>query len=155
MATQAHTGDEHHDEEVHISPHSTYYWVFGALVVLTILTVWTAGMDLGPLNDVVALGIAFTKASLVVLFFMHVKYSSRLIQLIVVGSVAWLAIMFGLTMIDYVSREMVGVDPEAVPNPYERFEMPAADSGHGGDHGGGDHGGDAAHAEASAGDDSH
>jgi cytochrome c oxidase subunit 4 len=132
MSSQPHQEDTHHDDEVHISPHSTYLWVFAALVVLTIVTVLTAARHLGPFNDVVALGIALTKASLVVLFFMHVKYSSRLIKLIVVGSMAWLTIMIGLTMLDYTSRELVSVDPQDVPNPYERFEVvtPAAAAHH-------------------------
>ena len=127
---------EHGD--VHVSPNSTYFAVFFALCVLTVVTAWVAFYDFGPFNDVVALGIAFTKASLVVLFFMHVKYSGRLVKLIVIASLVWLGIMFGLTIIDYVSREAVTPDPTVVPNPYESFEPVA----HGGE---GDHGDESAH----------
>ncbi len=127
---------EHGD--VHVSPNSTYFGVFFALCVLTVVTAWVAFYDFGPFNDLVALGIAFTKASLVVLFFMHVKYSGRLVKLIVIASLVWLGIMFGLTIIDYVSREAVTPDPAVVPSPYETFE-PKSLSGDG------DHGGDAAH----------
>ena len=88
----------------HIVPTRVYYTVFAALLVLTALTVWIAFYDLGVLNDVAALGIAAIKATLVVLFFMHVRYSSRLISLIVGTGFAWLAILLMLTMADYFTR---------------------------------------------------
>jgi cytochrome c oxidase subunit 4 len=88
----------------HIVPTRVYYMVFAALMVLTALTVWIAFYDLGVLNDVAALGIAAIKATLVVLFFMHVRYSSRLISLIVGTGFAWLALLLILTMADYFSR---------------------------------------------------
>ncbi len=88
----------------HISPTSTYYGIFGALMVLTAVTVGVAFVNLGPLNFPVAIGIAITKATLVVLFFMHVKYSSRLTKLIVGMALFFLMIMFGLTLTDYLSR---------------------------------------------------
>ena len=62
----------------HIAPPSVYYKVFGALVVGTILTVAAAKVDMGALNNVVMLTIACTKATLVILFFMHVRWGSRL-----------------------------------------------------------------------------
>jgi cytochrome c oxidase subunit 4 len=88
----------------HIVPTRVYYTIFAALMVLTALTVWVAFFDLGILNDVAALGIAAIKATLVVLFFMHVRYSSRLISLIVGTGFAWLAVLLVLTMADYFSR---------------------------------------------------
>ncbi|MEQ1756772.1 MAG: cytochrome C oxidase subunit IV family protein [Vicinamibacterales bacterium] len=88
----------------HISPTSTYYGIFGALMVLTAVTVGVAFVNLGSLNFPVAIAIAVTKATLVVLFFMHVKYSSRLTKLIVGMAFFFLFIMFGLTLTDYLSR---------------------------------------------------
>lgn len=88
----------------HVASRLTYFLVFGALVVLTVLTWGVAQFNLGPLNDVVALVIAVTKATLVILFFMHVAHSSRLTKLTVVASFFWLAILLGLTLSDYLSR---------------------------------------------------
>src|SRR5882672_3482088 len=88
----------------HIVPTSTYYTIFALLMLGTAITVWVAFLDLGALNTVVALVIACTKATLVVLFFMHVKYSSRLTWAVVLGSVFWLFIMLALTMSDYLTR---------------------------------------------------
>jgi cytochrome c oxidase subunit IV len=88
----------------HISPKSTYYAIFGALMALTALTVYVAYLHLGWLNFPVAITIALTKASLVVLFFMHVKYSSKLTKLLVASTFFFLASLFGLTMTDYLSR---------------------------------------------------
>ena len=88
----------------HISPKSTYYTIFGMLMVLTALTVYAAFHHLGVFNFPVAIGIAITKATLVILFFMHAKYSSRLTQLFVGMSFFFLLIMFSLTLTDYLSR---------------------------------------------------
>jgi cytochrome c oxidase subunit IV len=88
----------------HISPKSSYYAVFGALMVLTAVTVGVAFVNLGSFNFPVALGIAVTKATLVILFFMHVKYSSRLTKLFVGMAFFFLVILFGLTLTDYLSR---------------------------------------------------
>ena len=88
----------------HVVPRSVYFAVFTALIVLTATTTAVSFVDLGPWNTVVALGIAFVKATLVVLFFMHVKYSPRLTQIVIVGGLFWLAIMIGLTLSDFVSR---------------------------------------------------
>ena len=76
-------GHGHVDGHPHIVPVRTYVLVFLALLFGTWLTVFAAGQDFGPFNTVVAMGIAITKATLVVLFFMHVKYSTRLTQLVV------------------------------------------------------------------------
>ena len=88
----------------HIVPTRIYYLIFAALMVGTYLTVQAAFLDLGPLNTVVALAIACAKAVLVVLYFMHVRYSTRLTWAVVVGSVFWLGILLALTMGDYLTR---------------------------------------------------
>jgi cytochrome c oxidase subunit 4 len=88
----------------HILPKRVYYTIFGILIFCTYLTVQIAFLDLGALNTVAALVIAVFKATLVVLFFMHVKYSSRLTWAVVIGSVFWLGILLALTMGDYLTR---------------------------------------------------
>src|SRR5437868_2367892 len=88
----------------HIVPTRVYYVIFGILMLCTYLTVQIAFMDLGILNTVAALTIAVFKATLVVLFFMHVKYSTRLTWAVVIGSVFWLAILLTLTLSDYTTR---------------------------------------------------
>jgi cytochrome c oxidase subunit 4 len=93
---------------MHILPSRLYYGIFAALMVLTGVTVWVAFIDLGPLNDIVALAIAVTKAVLVILFFMHVKYSTRLTWLVVLGGFFWLGILLVMTLGDYLSRGWVG-----------------------------------------------
>lgn len=88
----------------HIVSRKIYFLVFGALMVLTVLTVVAANFDFGRLNDVIAMTIAVTKAVLVVLFFMHVRWSSRLTWVVVVSGFFWLAILFLFTLSDYVTR---------------------------------------------------
>jgi cytochrome c oxidase subunit 4 len=92
----------------HIVPVKIYVVIFLALACLTVLTTAVAFVDLGPFNNVVMLAISLLKTSLVVLFFMHVKYSTRLVPLIAVGAVVWLLIMFGITMSDYMTRGWLG-----------------------------------------------
>jgi cytochrome c oxidase subunit IV len=88
----------------HLSPKSTYFAIFGALMVFTAITVGVAFINLGSLNFPVAIAIAITKATLVILFFMHAKYSSRLTKLVVSGAFFFLLILLTLTMTDYMSR---------------------------------------------------
>jgi cytochrome c oxidase subunit 4 len=88
----------------HIVPRKVYYTIFGILMLCTYLTVQIAFFDLGALNTVAALGIAVLKATLVVLFFMHVKYSTRLTWVVVLGSIFWFGILLTLTMSDYLTR---------------------------------------------------
>ena len=88
----------------HVSPKSVYYAIFGALMVLTVVTVAVATVNLGALNFPVAIGIAITKATLVILFFMHAKYSSKLTKLFVGTAFFFLFILLTLTMTDFLSR---------------------------------------------------
>lgn len=88
----------------HILPKKTYYLVAAALMVLLALTVGAAEVNLGELNVIVALAIAFAKAVLVVLFFMHVKYNSKLTWVFASGGVLWFLIMIILTMGDFIAR---------------------------------------------------
>jgi cytochrome c oxidase subunit 4 len=88
----------------HIVPKKTYYTIFGSLMVLTMMTVWISGFDLGPLNTMVALAIAGVKATLVVLFFMHVKYGTRLTKLAIIAALYWFGILLALTLSDYLTR---------------------------------------------------
>jgi cytochrome c oxidase subunit 4 len=85
-------------------PLRIYYTIFAILMFCTYLTVQVAFLDLGPWNTVAALVIAVFKATLVVLFFMHVKYSPKLTWAVVIGSVFWLGILLALTMNDYLTR---------------------------------------------------
>ena len=91
----------------HIIPKKTYYTIFAILMVLLVLTVAVSYVDLGPLNIFVAMTIAIVKAVLVVLYFMHVRYSSRLTWVFVGAGVLWLVILLGLTFTDYASRGWV------------------------------------------------
>jgi len=89
----------------HISSVKLYVGIWLALMAGTILTVVVAGIDLGPLNPVMALAIATTKAVLVVLFFMHVKYAhERLTKLVIVTAIFFFLILLALTMADYTTR---------------------------------------------------
>jgi cytochrome c oxidase subunit IV len=94
--------------EHHIVSPKIYLAVFLALMACTLLTVYAATVDLNQyfagLNIIVALTIAVFKATLVVLFFMHGKYSSKRTQLVIVCAVFWLAVMLFMTMSDYISR---------------------------------------------------
>jgi cytochrome c oxidase subunit IV len=88
----------------HILPKRVYYTIFVVLMVATYATVQIAFLDLGAFNAVVALTIAVFKAVLVVLFFMHVRYSTRLTWVVVIGAVFWLVILLALTSGDYLTR---------------------------------------------------
>lgn len=92
----------------HVVPVRVYVGVFLALMVGTGLTVFAATVDLGMWNTPVALLIAVAKAMLVVLYFMHVKYSSRLVALAVGGSILWFLLLIAGVAADYLSRGWVG-----------------------------------------------
>lgn len=88
----------------HVVTPKTYLIVLGSLVVLTAATVAAAFQDFGELNDPIAIGIAVTKAALVVLFFMHGRWGSRMVKLAVVAAVLWLVFLLLITWFDYWSR---------------------------------------------------
>lgn len=98
---------EHHSEHHIVSP-KVYFTIFGALMVFTGLTVVVASYDLasiwGPLNIIVAMTVAIIKATLVVVYFMHAKYSSKLTQVIIIAGLFWLLIMLVFTISDYLAR---------------------------------------------------
>ena len=94
--------EQEHTE--HIVKPGTYLAIILTLLILTGLTVYAAFVNLGRFNIVVALGIATIKATLVVLFFMHAKYSPRRTQLVIVSGIFWLALLLFMTLSDYISR---------------------------------------------------
>jgi cytochrome c oxidase subunit 4 len=89
----------------HIVSIKVYLVIFLALMVGTALTVWAGLQDFpGALNVIIALTIAVVKATLVVLYFMHVRYSSHLIWVVFASAIFWLGILFALTLSDYWTR---------------------------------------------------
>ena len=98
-----------HDDHNHVLPLSMYFGIFGTLMVLTVVTVGAAFIDLGSLNIVVAIAIAIVKATLVILFFMHLKYGARLNWVVVGAGLFWFAILLGMLMLDYSSRGWMNV----------------------------------------------
>jgi cytochrome c oxidase subunit 4 len=85
-----------------------YFAVFAALIAFTLITVAVAYLDLGVMNTVVALSIAAFKALLVLLYFMHLRYSSRLTWAFAATGFLWLVLIIGLTMSDILSRLWIG-----------------------------------------------
>jgi cytochrome c oxidase subunit 4 len=106
--------DRQHEGEHHIVSPVVYLTILGALLVGTALTVWASFVDLGEWhiaqgitlywNPVVALAIACTKMTLVVLFFMHVKYTTKLTQLTVASGLFMFLVLVGMTLSDYFTR---------------------------------------------------
>ncbi|MEO8431199.1 MAG: cytochrome C oxidase subunit IV family protein [Acidobacteriota bacterium] len=88
----------------HIVSPRTYLAIFGILILMTATTTAVSFVDLGPWNTVVALAIAVFKATLVVLFFMHVKYSRPLTAIVIGGGLFWLVILLALTLSDFMTR---------------------------------------------------
>ena len=100
---------EHADHIGHAPAHHrssllSYFVVFATLMILTIVTVWVSRIDLGTLNTAVAMAIAIIKATVVILWFMHVIHSPRLTWIVVIASFLWLAVMFVLFFSDYLTR---------------------------------------------------
>lgn len=83
----------------------TYFAIFGILLVMTALTVGVSFIDLGKFNDMIALSIAGFKALLVILYFMHVRYSEKLIWIAVGAGFYWLSILLVITLADYIARQ--------------------------------------------------
>jgi cytochrome c oxidase subunit 4 len=88
----------------HVAPKSLYYQIFAALLIGTALTIAVAFVDLGAFNNVAMLTIAAGKALLVILFFMHVRWGTRLTSLVVASGFFWLLILFTITMSDFLTR---------------------------------------------------
>jgi cytochrome c oxidase subunit 4 len=88
----------------HVIPPRTYYLVFAALIVLTILTVAAGCVPLGPWHTLVGLGFGAVKAGLVILVFMHLWYSPRLLWIVLAAGLYWFGIMVVLTLSDYLTR---------------------------------------------------
>ncbi|MBM3814168.1 MAG: oxidase [Acidimicrobiia bacterium] len=89
----------------HVTSKKIYFAVFGALMILTAITVGVATLDLGQLNTVVALAVAGCKATVVIWYFMEVRHARPLTKLTVVGGILWLVIMLILLFTDYISRD--------------------------------------------------
>ena len=96
--------EEHFDPMSHVVPVSLYVGIWATLMICTALTVFAASIDLGIFNIVVALVIATFKGTLVVLFFMHLRYSTKLTMVTVVAALFFLFILFSLSMTDYLTR---------------------------------------------------
>jgi cytochrome c oxidase subunit 4 len=92
------------DARAQVASARSYFVIFAILLVCTYVTWQVAYFDLGPLNTVVALGIAVLKAVLVALFFMHVRHATRLTWVVILAGVFWLAILLLITMSDYLTR---------------------------------------------------
>ena len=93
----------------HVIPKKTYFLIFGSLLALTALTTGMAYVDLGQWNTIVALIIACCKATLVVLFFMHLRWSTHLMRIVLLSALLWLAILISLTTTDFFSRDWTPV----------------------------------------------
>ena len=100
---------DQHSKEHPIDSTKTYAIILGTLLVLTIVTALVARIDLGPFSTIIALGIACTKMMFVALFFMHVRHSTKLTKVVIVGGLLWLAILLGMTMTDFATRTWLGV----------------------------------------------
>jgi cytochrome c oxidase subunit IV len=115
----------------------TYFLVYAALMIGLAATVGVAYMPHGPWSLPAALAIAFTKAALVVMFFMHVLYSPRLTWIAVFAGLVWLAILMAITSADYMSRDWIPTaEPKtglALPPDAESFEPPRSVSSRGAD----------------------
>jgi cytochrome c oxidase subunit 4 len=128
-----------HAAHAHPTP-KLYFAILMTLFVFTGITVWVAFQDFGVLNNVVALGIAGVKTVLVVLFFMHVKYGSRLTKIFAAAGFAFLAILIGFTLSDTETRRHLGQQksiygPQGwAPLPAEVKDPSAPAAGHGAPH---------------------
>ena len=91
----------------HVVPVRVYVTIFALLLVLTAVTTSVAFVDLGRLNVVIMLTIAVTKATLVILYFMHVRYGDRLTWIVVASGFVWLLLLIGLTMSDILTRAVL------------------------------------------------
>lgn len=109
----------------HIVPLRVYFTIITALFLLTGLTVWVAFQDFGIFNNLVALTIAVIKALLVLMFFMHLKYSARILWLYAGAGGVWFIIMIALMLSDYRTREWL-----PLPQPWETPPAVSAPAAH-------------------------
>jgi cytochrome c oxidase subunit IV len=93
----------------------TYYIVFGALLALLVATVVVAETNIGAAGFLLAVVIASVKALLILLYFMHVRYSRPLIWIVAGSAFFWMAILFGLTFSDYETRDILGSHGAVIP----------------------------------------
>jgi cytochrome c oxidase subunit IV len=133
------SGNGHGQGTGHIAPVSMYVGIFLALMVLTVVTYLVTWVDLGEFNLLVAMAIAITKASLVILFFMHVWWSPKIIKVSVGMSFFFLIIMLMMVMTDYLSRPTRGLPPfpnavatgtESVGNDHPAKVLPPGEEHH-------------------------
>ena len=99
MADTGHDSHDH-DHHVHVVPFRVLLGIFLALLGLTVLTVWVAQFDFGDLNIVVALAVAAAKASLVALYFMHIRYDRPFNAIVFVASLFFVALLIGISLMD-------------------------------------------------------
>lgn len=92
----------------HVSSKGLFVTIFVTLLVMTGLTVLVARQDFGVMNTPIALAIAGFKATLVILFFMGVKYNTPLTKVVAASGFVWLIILFGITLGDYLTRSWIG-----------------------------------------------
>ena len=102
----------------HVVAPRTYYLIFAVLIVLALATTFIAFIDLGVLNPIVAMVIATAKATLVVAFFMHIRYERPLTLVFVLAGFCWLAIFIILTLGDYWTRGWLPAPGELPPVPF-------------------------------------
>lgn len=141
MATETTAGHHPHKDDgavhAHISSAGFYVAVFMALIALTILTVGQSYVDLGRLNLIVVILIATTKASLVVSFFMHLRYDNKFNALMFISSIFFIAVFFAYTMNDTERRGELDADqnvkvlPKTGEDAPGGFVPPPAAAGHG------------------------
>lgn len=137
-ATEAMTSDATHghgdgdDFHPHVLPLSVYLKVFGALLVLTVVTVLAARVDLGEWNVVIALAIATTKATLVAVIFMHLFWDAKFHSLILLSTVMFMAIFMSFTSFDLFHRgradAIEGQRPADISAPFAQPPQPTADT---------------------------
>jgi len=120
------------EHKPHVLPYRIYFTVWASLITLTVLTVWVSYHDYGNMNIVVAMAIATVKASLVVLFFMHLKYDEPFNGLVFVGTLIFLSIFIVLTMADFKERGRVNPIEAREIAPAPALEKRAATGEHGG-----------------------
>ena len=105
MGAQGHGhGHDSHGSGHHIIPLADYFKVFGALIVLTVITVAASRVDFGAFNTLIAFGIATVKAVLVMAIFMHLKYDNMMNRVIIGSSFLFLLLMWFFCILDIVTR---------------------------------------------------